>query len=161
MTFYKASFPEIAHQDMGGNLIFLEVVKAWHYNNLQPQNHVTAHPMKDWSPLATRGKCKIMIMIIWARFMSLAHSKLRLCSVNHRAGYFSNLACDWLSIVRAYSKQETGNGPRIRIRMIMNIMMMIIMINIPYLILMGELWSILCWVSCTQTILGILSCLLW
>ena len=47
----------------------------------------------------------------WARFLSLAWSKLRLCSANHRAGYFSNLACDWLSIVRAYSEQETENGP--------------------------------------------------
>ena len=47
-----------------------------------------------------------------ARFLSLALSKLRLCSVNHRAGYFSNLACDWLSIVWAYSEQETEeNGP--------------------------------------------------
>ena len=36
---------------------------------------------------------------IRARFLSLARSKLRLCSANHRAGYFSNLACDWLSIV--------------------------------------------------------------
>ena len=33
----------------------------------------------------------------------LGLSKLRLCSVNHRAGYFSNLACDWLSIVWTYS----------------------------------------------------------
>ena len=37
------------------------------------------------------------------RFLPLARSKLRLCSVNHRAGYFSNLACDWLSIVWTYS----------------------------------------------------------
>ena len=48
---------------------------------------------------------------IWARFLSLTQSKLRLCSANHRAGYFSNLACDWLSIVWAYSEQETENGP--------------------------------------------------
>ena len=50
-----------------------------------------------------------------ARFLSLARSKLRLCSANHRAGYFSNLACDWLSIVWAYSEQETENGPRVRL----------------------------------------------
>ena len=50
--------------------------------------------------------------IIWDRFLSLAWSKLRLCSANHRAGYFRNLACDWLSIVWAYSEQETENGPR-------------------------------------------------
>ena len=48
---------------------------------------------------------------IRARFLSLARSKLRLCLANHRAGYFSNLACDWLSIVWAYSEQETKNGP--------------------------------------------------
>ena len=42
--------------------------------------------------------------------LSLAWSKLRLCSANHRAGYFSNLACDWLSIGWAYPEQETGNG---------------------------------------------------
>ena len=34
----------------------------------------------------------------WAHFLSLARSKLGLCSANHRAGYFSNLACDWLGI---------------------------------------------------------------
>ena len=43
-------------------------------------------------------------------FLSLVRSKLRLWSANHRAGYFSNLACDWLSIVWAYSAQETENG---------------------------------------------------
>ena len=47
-----------------------------------------------------------------AHFLSLAPSKLRLCSANRRAGYFSNLACDWLSIVWAYSEQERENGPR-------------------------------------------------
>ena len=49
--------------------------------------------------------------INWACFLSLARSKLRLCSANHRTGYFSNLACDWLSIVWAYSQQETEIGP--------------------------------------------------
>ena len=51
------------------------------------------------------------LLVTRARFLSLTWSKLRLCSANHRAGYFSNLACDWLSIVWAYSKQETENGP--------------------------------------------------
>ena len=50
-------------------------------------------------------------IITTACFLSLARSKLRLCSANHRAGYFSNLACDWLSIVWAYSELETENGP--------------------------------------------------
>ena len=41
---------------------------------------------------------------IRARFLSLTRSKLRLCSANHRAGYFSNRACGWVSIVWAYSE---------------------------------------------------------
>ena len=48
---------------------------------------------------------------IWVHFLSLTRRKLRLCSANHRAGCFSNLGCDWLSIVWAYSEQETENGP--------------------------------------------------
>ena len=60
--------------------------------------------------LATQGA---RATTTWAHFLSLAWSKLRLCSANHRAGYFSNLACDWLSIVWAYSEQETENGPRL------------------------------------------------
>ena len=47
-----------------------------------------------------------------ARFLSLARSKLGLCSANRRAGCFSNLACDWLSKGWAYSEQETKNGSR-------------------------------------------------
>ena len=50
-------------------------------------------------------------MVNWHRFLSLAQSKLRLCMTNHMAGYFSNLACDWLSVVWAYSEQETELGP--------------------------------------------------
>ena len=44
-------------------------------------------------------------------FLSLALSKLRLGSANHRPGYWSNLPCDWPSTASAYSKQETENGP--------------------------------------------------
>ena len=58
----------------------------------------------------------------WACFLSLARSKLRLSSANHRAGYFSNLACDWLSIVWAYSEQETENGPWSPIGMVLQAM---------------------------------------
>ena len=46
-----------------------------------------------------------------ARFLSLAGSKSRLCSANHRPGYWSNLPCDWPSTVWAYSEQETENRP--------------------------------------------------
>ena len=40
----------------------------------------------------------------WARFLSLARSKLRLCPANHRPGYWSNLPCDWPSTAWAYSE---------------------------------------------------------
>ena len=39
-----------------------------------------------------------------ARFLSLARSKLRLWSANHRPGYWSNLPCDWPSTAWAYSE---------------------------------------------------------
>ena len=58
-----------------------------------------------------KGACQIRNNKIWARFLSLTLTKLRLCSTNHRVAYFRNLACDWLSIVWAYSEQETENGP--------------------------------------------------
>ena len=47
-----------------------------------------------------------------ASFLSLARSKLRLCSANHMPGYWSNLPCDWPSTAWVYSEQETENGPR-------------------------------------------------
>ena len=47
-----------------------------------------------------------------ARFLSLAWSELRLCSANHRPGYWSNLPCDWPSTAWAYSEQGIENGPR-------------------------------------------------
>ena len=46
-----------------------------------------------------------------ARFLSLARSKLRLCSANHRPGYWSNLSCDWPSTAWDYSEQEPENEP--------------------------------------------------
>ena len=49
----------------------------------------------------------------WARFLSLAWSKLRLCSANHRTGYWSNLSCDCPSTAWANSEHETENEPRI------------------------------------------------
>ena len=46
-----------------------------------------------------------------ACFLSLARSKRRLCSANHRTGYWSNLSYDWPSTVWAYSNSETENRP--------------------------------------------------
>ena len=55
---------------------------------------------------------EILAAVDWAHFRSLAQSKLKLCSSNHRPGYESNLPCDWLSTAWAYSEQETEDGPR-------------------------------------------------
>ena len=82
-------------------------------------NTLQVNPVSSF-PLPNRYTCAWYVVLdyygrcpsqIWARFLSLAHSKLRLCSANHRAGYFSNLPCDWLSTVWAYSAQEPENGP--------------------------------------------------
>ena len=53
--------------------------------------------IKTWM----KHNSSLEVTSIRACIMSLARSKLRLCSANHRAGYFSNLACGWLSIVWA------------------------------------------------------------
>ena len=46
------------------------------------------------------------------RFLCLVPSKLRLCSANHRPGYWSNLTCNWPSTAWAYSEHwETENIP--------------------------------------------------
>ena len=42
---------------------------------------------------------------IRAHFQSFARSKLRLCSANHRPGYWSNLPCDWLSTAWARDRK--------------------------------------------------------
>ena len=47
---------------------------------------------------ATGMAALLTVLETCARDLALARRKLRLCSANHRAGYFSNLACDWLSI---------------------------------------------------------------
>ena len=47
-----------------------------------------------------------------ACFLSLPWSKHRLCSANHRPGYWSNLPCDWPSTAWAYSEPDAENGPR-------------------------------------------------
>ena len=57
-----------------------------------------------WKPVLISN---IRDIYYWAHILSLTQNNLRLCSANHRPGYFSNLACDWLSIVWAYSEQET------------------------------------------------------
>ena len=57
------------------------------------------------------------ILQIRARFLSLARSKLRLCSANHRAGYWSNLPCDWLSIVWVGSLCKISDALQLNLHM--------------------------------------------
>ena len=47
-----------------------------------------------------------------ARFLSLARGEPGLCSADHGAGYFSNLACGWLGIDWLAPGRETEGGPR-------------------------------------------------
>ena len=46
----------------------------------------------------------------WVRFLWHVRNKPRLCSANHRPGYWSNLPCDWPSTAWVYSEGETENG---------------------------------------------------
>ena len=82
--------------------------RSWHHDNYQSSTFSSNASSKVVN-LLRPGDSHISLNL--GPFLSLAWSKLRLCSANHRAGYFSNLACDWLSIVWAYSEQETENGP--------------------------------------------------
>ena len=65
--------------------------------------------------ISTPNKNVIIWSSFWGSFCHVgdtwARSKLRLCSANHRPGYWSNLPCDWPSTAWAYSEQETENGP--------------------------------------------------
>ena len=63
-----------------------------------------------WNSLQWRPNWRDGVSITRACFLSLAWSKLRLCSANHRPGYWSNLPCDWPSTAWAYSEQEAENG---------------------------------------------------
>ena len=82
----------LAHLSMWCINTYLSILLYWHWG----------YNTDGWM----QEKCNTR-----ARFLSLAWSKLRLCLANHRAGYFSNLTCDWLSIVWAYSEQEAEIGP--------------------------------------------------
>ena len=74
-------------------------MKSWHWLKFVP-----IHAFKN---IRLVTFVAIVMNTLWACFLSLAWSKIRLCL----PGYFSNLACDWLGIVWAYSEQGTENGP--------------------------------------------------
>ena len=76
----------------------------------QRKQKVAFSPGTAHSPIERDG---VQLRQYWI-LNSLAWSKLRLCSANHRPGYWSNLPCDWPSTAWAYSEQETENRPRTR-----------------------------------------------
>ena len=76
--------------------------------NLPTHICVTRPQWVDITIASSRGQ---RVSSIWARFLSLARSNLRLRSANHRPGCWGNLPCDLPSTVWAYSEQETENGP--------------------------------------------------
>ena len=89
--------------------IYLPLTRV--FDKAEIQRKIQATPRPD-----PRGKTniadalRVRSWLFRARFRSLARSKLRLCLANYRAGYFNNLAYDWLSIVWAYSEQKTENS---------------------------------------------------
>ena len=66
-------------------------------------------PPKTWSTKVLHEiSTAVLDGVILARFLSLVRSKLKLCSANHGLCNFSSMDCDWLSIVWAYSEQDTA-----------------------------------------------------
>ena len=84
---------------------------TWHHQSLSPLVQLMACCLKAPNHSYTRHIQDPKLIVTWARFLSHAWSKLRLCSANHRPGYWSNLPCDWQSTAWAYSEQETENRP--------------------------------------------------
>ena len=73
----------------------VKIISSSHTNNLRL-------PSNLWYRMHKIPKLKCLAVVFETRacFLSLAQSKLRLCSANHRPGYWSNLPCDWLSTAR-------------------------------------------------------------
>ena len=83
-----------------------------------------------------------------ARFLSLARSKLSLCSANHRPGYWSNPPCDWPSTAWAYSEQETENGPRV---LVYRNVLASVPQGLTFNVRQGSMWSRRsCWTMCSD-----------
>ena len=99
---------------VGGYLLAASHRLAWHLFNDGTNFRTNSYDyiISFYVPLRAARPSTQWLLQIRARFLSLARSKLRLCSANHRPGYWSNLPCDWPSTAWAYSEQETENGPR-------------------------------------------------
>ena len=103
----------ILSTDLYLSFLFLVRLKPSNRNRFKKKKiHLQPTPISiefDHSILCNFCKCtKIRL----GPFSVSCSSKLRLCSANHRPGYWSNLSCDWPSTAWAYSEQETENGPR-------------------------------------------------
>ena len=102
---------------------FLQEQQHWHLT-LQSQHSQPLFVLLRVGKSDNRGhvlpRCHLLRLLHWYphiwgnhcnQFKDQGPFSVWLCSANHRAGYFSNLSCDWLSIVCAYSQQETETGP--------------------------------------------------
>ena len=49
--------------------------------------------------------------LLWACFLTLARSKLRLCSANHMPGYWSSLPCVWQAQTELILSKGQKTGP--------------------------------------------------
>ena len=87
------------------------------------------------------------LIIVWVIsrsgpvFCLFAWSKLRLCSANHRPGYWSNLPCDWPNTAWAYSEQETENGPRLRCRLKIVCVWVCVLWRVVYVLFVCYAWK--------------------
>ena len=80
-------------------------------NVLMNRNHNTCNSggrkhTSKWVWQCLQNSSHFVLASIWTGFLSFARSKLRLCSANHRLGYWSNLPCDWPSTAWAYSRER-------------------------------------------------------
>ena len=81
----------------------------WVLGNSNWACHMSQPARLKWLMVYSLWACQSNSNWIWSCFLSLARIKLRLCSANHRPGYWSNLPCDWPSATWAYSEQDTEN----------------------------------------------------
>ena len=75
---------------------------------------LAAIELLSWYPLILTLESMQLISKIWAHFLSLARSKLKLCSANHWAGYFSNLSVTWPVIGWAQSEVTPSKRQKMR-----------------------------------------------
>ena len=93
-----ASFLASGHYLTQSDLVFRQPLEK-KINEIATKEFSVTKIIWKWRLQKWRSFCRGLTGFI-ACFLSIARSKLWLCSANHRPGYFSNLACGWLSIIR-------------------------------------------------------------